>query len=88
MLWKLIPAGSIVVVAIVALLTGSNSAQSQMSIPLNPKRPPTQEEIDRQKAADQAYDATMQKIPDKKSYADPWGNIRPSPSAGTKNRQQ
>jgi hypothetical protein len=71
--------------AIVALLTAPASAQAP-SIPLNPKTPPTQEEIDRQKAVDQAYDAAIKKIPDKKSSADPWGNIRPtSPAPKTGN---
>ena len=40
--------------------------------------PSTQEQIDRQRAADKAYDAAMHKIPDKKSSADPWGDVRPA----------
>jgi hypothetical protein len=78
---RLIQAG-----AILALSTAPVIAQ--MSVPLNPKRPPTQEELDKQKAADQAYEATMHKIPDKKPPADPWGNIRPSSPTASKNKQQ
>jgi hypothetical protein len=87
MLLKLIQAG-----AIVALFTGSAFAQSSDSapvgIPLKIERPPTQDEIDKQKAADRAYNAAIDKIPDKKSSSDPWGNIRqPSPTA-SKNKTQ
>jgi len=81
MLWKLIQAGAIVV-----FLAGPASAQAP-GIPINPKRPPTQEEIERQKAADQEYNAAIQKIPDKKSNADPWGNIRPGSPTASKNKQ-
>jgi len=53
-----------------------------------PDKPLTQEEIEKQKAADRAYEAAVNKIPDKKSSADPWGNIRqPSPTA-SKNKAQ
>jgi hypothetical protein len=88
MLRKLITAG-----VIVALLVGAAAAQQpqqplQPSIPLNQKRPPTQEEIDRQKAADDAYDAAIKKIPEKKSSADPWGTIRPSSPTASKSKQQ
>jgi hypothetical protein len=85
MLRRLVCAG-----AIVLLITGtagaqSNSdAQSPLSMPFKPKAPPpSQEQIDRQKAADKAYEAAIHKIPDKKSSADPWGDVRPA-----KNRQQ
>jgi hypothetical protein len=80
MLRKLIQAA-----AIVALWTGPAAAQvnqtpsqSNLSIPLNQKPPPTREEIERQKARDRDYDAAMKKIPDKKSSGDPWGDIRPA----------
>ncbi len=65
--------------AIVLLVTGAAAAQSNLSVPFNPKGPPpSQEQIDRQRAADKAYDAAMHKIPDKKSSADPWGDVRPA----------
>ncbi|MGA2314672.1 MAG: hypothetical protein ABSF87_20345 [Xanthobacteraceae bacterium] len=75
---------------ILALLTGPAFAQnSSLSVPVNPQKPPpTQEEIEKQKAADRAYNAAMQKIPDKKSSVDPWGNIRPSSPSASKNKQQ
>ncbi len=72
---------------IVTFLTGPAFAQnSSLSVPVNPpKPPPTQEEIEKQKAADRAYNAAIQKIPDKKSSVDPWGNIRPSSPSPSKN---
>jgi hypothetical protein len=74
--------------AIVGLLTLPAAAQSNLSVPINPRDvPPTQEQIDRQKATDRAYDAAIQKIPDKKSSTDPWGNIRPTSPAAAKNKQ-
>jgi len=75
---------------IIALLTGPAFAQnSSLSVPVNPgKPPPTQEEIEKQKAADRAYNAAIQKIPDKKSSVDPWGNVRPSSPSASKNKQQ
>jgi hypothetical protein len=83
MLRRLVCAG-----AIVLLITGgagaqSNSnAQSPLSItPFKPKAPPpSQEQTDRQKAADKAYEAAIHKIPDKKSSADPWSDVRPAKS--------
>jgi hypothetical protein len=75
---------------IIALLTGPASAQdSHLSIPVNPgKPPPTQEEIEKQKAADRAYNTAIQKIPDKKSSIDPWGSVRPSSPSASKNKQR
>ncbi len=75
---------------IVTLLTEPAFAQnSPLSVPVNPQKPPpTKEEIEQQKAADRAYNAAMQKIPDKKSSVDPWGNIRPSSPSASKNKQQ
>ena len=46
------------------------------------------EEIEKQKAADRAYNTAIQKIPEKKSSVDPWGNIRPSSPSASKNKQQ
>ena len=72
--------------AVAAILIGPAAAQDTPGIPLNRKRPPTAEEIDKQKDRDRSYDAALKKIPDKKSSGDPWGDIRPSPTA--KNKQQ
>jgi hypothetical protein len=83
MLRRLIQAG-----AILAVFSGPALAQSALGVPLKPEQPLTQEEIDKQKAADRAYEAAVNKIPDKKSSADPWGTIRqPSPTA-SKNKAQ
>jgi len=73
MLRRLIQAG-----AILAVFSGPALAQSSLGVPLKPEQPLTQEEIDKQKAADRAYEQAVNKIPDKKSSSDPWGTI-PSP---------
>jgi hypothetical protein len=80
MLRKLIRAG-----AVVAIFVGP-AAQDSFGIPVNPKPPPSVQEIEKQKVRDRDYDAAMKKIPDKKTSDDPWGVIRPSPAA--KNKQQ
>ncbi len=49
----------------------------------------TSEEIEKNKAIDEAYKSTIKKIPDQKPNADPWGNVRgsnatqPTPSKTT-----
>jgi hypothetical protein len=75
MLRKLIQAG-----AVLALLTGTAYAQFPMpSMSLGgDKPPPTAEEIERQKAIDNAYSTATKKIPEKQGAADPWGTVRPS----------
>jgi hypothetical protein len=85
MLRKLVNAG-----AILLLITETAMAQSKsnLGIPIKQETPPSQEEIDRRKAVDKAYDATIQKIPDKKSSADPWAGVRPTSPATAKNKQQ
>ncbi len=42
-----------------SLLAGNAFAQDTFGVPLNPKRPLTQEEIARKKAADEAYQAAI-----------------------------
>jgi hypothetical protein len=82
MLRKLIEAGTVLV-----LLTGTAYAQSGFPMPSlslgKDKPPPTPEEIERQKAIDNAYNAANKKIPEKKEAADPWGNVRPNPAPQT-----
>jgi hypothetical protein len=84
----------IVTAASVALFTGYASAQapdsskSSIGIPFKSTTTPTQEEIERNKANDRAYDAALHKIPDKKSAVDPWGNIRPAAPAASKNKPE
>ncbi len=78
MLRKLIQA-----VAILSLIAGPAAAQVALS-PFNApaKRALTPEEVEKQKAADKAYKAAMDKIPEKKSN-DPWGNVREAPQTAT-----
>jgi len=86
MLRKLIQAG-----AIVAFFVGSAAAQDindKPGISLNPRKQLSPEQIEKQKAADQAYQAAMKKIPDKSSSGDPWGNVRPAVPTTAKNKQQ
>jgi hypothetical protein len=64
------------------LLTGAANAQFPMpSISLGgDKPPPTPEQVERQKALDNAYNSANKKIPDKQQAADPWGTVRSNPS--------
>jgi hypothetical protein len=89
MLRKLIPAAAIVALFTVptAAQVNQTPSQSNLSIPLNQKPPPTAEQIERQKARDRDYDAAMKKIPDKKASGDPWGDIRPAKSTTAKTKQ-
>ena len=72
--------------AIFALLTASASAQMISPFTAPAKRSLTPEEIEKEKAKDQAYKAASEKVPDKKGPADPWGSIRPDPAASAKNK--
>jgi len=86
MLRKLIQAG-----AALALLTGTAYAQTGFPMPSmslgGDKPPPTPEQVERQKAIDNAYNNATKKIPDKQGAADPWGTVRPSqpPAKSTAN---
>jgi|HubBroStandDraft_2_1064218.scaffolds.fasta_scaffold651984_2 hypothetical protein len=52
------------------------------------KRPPTQEEIEKQQKLDDAYKAATNKIPDQKAN-DPWAVVRPSsPTPAPKKKTQ
>jgi hypothetical protein len=75
MLTKLIQAAAILV-----LLTGAAAAQLPMpTFHMGAdKPPPTPEELERDKAIDDAYKKSAKKIPDKKPAVDPWGNVRAS----------
>ena len=70
-------------VAILALATGPAAAQMAMSPFKGQEKKLTPEEIEKQKATDNAYHAAMAKIPEKKTTVDPWGNIRSAPSTAT-----
>jgi hypothetical protein len=66
--------------AIVVLLTGPSAAQLPMpSLHLGEERTLTPEERAKQQAIDDAYRAANKKVPDKKTAADPWGDVRSEP---------
>ena len=68
--------------AVLAALTGTASAQFMPGINLTPDKPSlTPEEQEKRKAIDDAYRSAIEKVPDKKKSADPWGDIRPSTSS-------
>jgi hypothetical protein len=85
MLPRFICAGAIVlsIVGAAAAQSNGDTSQSKLGIPIVPQGPPpTPEQIERQKAVDRDYEATIRKLPNKKTSADPWGDIR-----ATKNKQ-
>ena len=94
MLRKLIQAGAIFV-----LLTGDAYSQvagsgntNSDSIPLNmlpdSRRRLTPEEQQRERDIEAQYHRTVNdKIPDKKSSNDPWGNIRSAPASSSASKQ-
>ena len=66
---------------VLALLPVGAAAQLPMSMGLAHDKPaPTPEQIEKQRALDNAYKAAKEKIPEKNT-ADPWGNIRPAPGS-------
>jgi hypothetical protein len=76
--------------AMIALLAGPAFAQMP-NINLIPEVvSKTQEEKDAEAARDKAYKESLRKIPDAKTSADPWGNVRttdaPKASAPAKPR--
>ena len=74
---------------IVILTMGSASAQADLKDIQggeNSVRDPLEKKNDR--AIDRDYQSTMKRIPDKeKKESDPWGDVRPTPPAATKNKQ-
>ena len=74
---------------IVILTMGSASAQADLKDiqgGQNSVRDPQEKKNDR--AIDRDYQSTMKRIPDKeKKESDPWGDVRPTPPAATKNKQ-
>ncbi|MFZ0068434.1 MAG: hypothetical protein WAK90_19895 [Pseudolabrys sp.] len=75
---------------IVVALAGSGSAQQFMpGIDLVPEsRPLTSEEREKRKAIDDAYRSAIEKLPDQKKSADPWGDVRSTKTTSSKQRQQ
>ena len=73
---------------IVFLTTGAVSAQMpQPGVHLKDDKPSrTKEQKEYDKALDRAYQSAIKKIPEAEKKSDPWGNIRPTPSAAAKNK--
>ena len=79
--------------ATLILLLMTEAASAQMPMPgvhLNEKQgklPRTKQQQEYDKALDRAYQSATKKIREQHK-SDPWGDIRPAPSAATKNKQQ
>ena len=71
------------------LMSGVVSAQMpQPGVHLKDDKPSrTKEQKEYDKALDRAYQSAIKKIPEAEKKSDPWGNIRPTPSAAAKNKQ-
>ena len=66
---------------ILAFTAGAAAQLSTPGISMNADRPQlSKEELEKRKAVDDAYKSAINKLPDKKKAADPWGDMR-SPSA-------
>ncbi|HEY7244553.1 MAG TPA: hypothetical protein VH678_11810 [Xanthobacteraceae bacterium] len=83
MLRKILCAG-----AIVGLLSGVAGAQIMPGINLgNSTHQLTPEEQEKQKRIEDEYKRAIEKIPEKKQSADPWGVVRQNPSSASKSKQ-
>ena len=82
----IIGAASLAALALSATRPASAQSTPGLGIPLNQEEAKTPEQIEKQKATEDAYKATIKKMPDAKPI-DPWGNVRsagPSTQARTK----
>jgi hypothetical protein len=81
---------AIVATFVLLLMTEAVSAQTpQPGVHLKDDKPSrTKEQMEYDKALDRAYQSTIKKIPEAEKKSDPWGDIRPTPSAAAKNKQQ
>ena len=76
--------------AIIVFLPGTASAQLGMpgvSLHDDSRRLDPEEQTKR-KAVDDAYKATMEKIPDQKKPNDPWGNVRSEKATTSSSKQR
>ena len=74
--------------AILVLVTGPVAAQGVALSPFkHEERKLTPDELKAQQQREKDYKAAMDKIPEKKTTVDPWGDIRPAPQATAKNKQ-
>jgi uncharacterized protein YecT (DUF1311 family) len=80
---------AIVAASILLLMTAAVFAQvPQPGVHLKDDKPSrTKEQKEYDKALDRAYQSAIKKIPEAEKKSDPWGNIRPTPSAAAKNKQ-
>jgi hypothetical protein len=70
-------------IAVLALLTEPAAAQMMNLMPEVKTKSPEEKEQDA--ITDKAYRESLRKIPDTKTSADPWGNVRTeSPNTGAK----
>ena len=73
----------------ITFLTGPVCAQDlKPGISQHPdsRRPLEPDEQAKRKAVDEAYQSTMEKIPDQKKSNDPWGNLRSTTTTSSKQR--
>jgi hypothetical protein len=81
---KIIPA-----VAVIILLAGPAYSQSMNLIPMPGDQRKSPEELQRERAIEQDYNAAASRIPDKKpSSNDPWGSVRSAPSKSSSTSKQ
>jgi hypothetical protein len=80
---------AIVAASILLLMTGAVSAQMpQPGVHLKDDKPSrTKEQKEYDKAVDRAYQSATKKIPEQKK-SDPWADVRATPPAAVKNKQQ
>jgi hypothetical protein len=69
--------------AVLVLLTGPVYAQTPHVNLLADTPSKTPEQIEQEEAQQKAYKESLRKIPDAKTSADPWGNVRSSEAAKT-----
>ncbi|MDC7789801.1 hypothetical protein PQJ75_17680 [Rhodoplanes sp. TEM] len=82
----------IAVGAAVALALTGGPALAQIAAPSldigGSTRKLTSEEIEKEKAVDEAYRGAIRKIPEKQTVVDPWGSVRQAPSSTTAAKPQ
>jgi len=71
--------------ALLALLTGPAYAQAPHLNLIPDAASKTPEEKEADEARDKAYKESLKKIPDAKTAADPWGNVRSDPPKASVN---
>jgi hypothetical protein len=93
MLRKLIPAAAILILLTAdayCQLNGGGNTGNSLPMSMGPsEHRRTSEEIQRDREIEAQYNRTVNdKIPDKKSSNDPWGNVRAAPATSSASKQQ